>query len=325
MKWIGMAILLLALSACGPTETASQSSDPSIDKAVAEARIKSTEQAKVDREAAAKLADAKEQKKTEREITLIMAPVYAKQTEVALEIAQGQFQITQAAAKITQAAAERQAGLDELEIQKIRVETQLEITRKQREEANKAAWDEIWRWAWPLLAFALCCVVIGLLYFLPPKAQAHILEQRQLWQDQKRLLARQKESVLVLTDGSKWWFDENGIPERIDPGNGAKALPEGATAGVWSDGSTVTVREVGASVLISKARTADRSTTGRCLALVNAAIQKEGDYGFCIPRFDKVGYYSKDWQDLTNAMEEAEIVEKDATGTFLTEGGGMPT
>jgi hypothetical protein len=317
------AIFLIAIFVTGclpPGEYGGTS--PYEDKARAEGRIQATNAARVEQEAQATRQAAREAGQAENEIRRVMAPVQAKQTEMVLESTAIANRAAAAALDAEQTSTARQAQLADLEAEKRRIELQIEMDRRRRLEANAAAWDSIWRWAWPLLLLAIGGAAAAALYFLPSRWLAHRIRQERL-----------KNSILLLTDGSgrstTIWLDEQDRPEIIGAtaggsGNNGSGRHEpaspGALAGTWGDGESM--RTVGASgnVLISRPRLPDRSTTGQALVWVQASVKKFGPYQDKLLGHEQMGWGSSKWQRIKKSM--GDIVETiDGKETFLREGG----
>jgi hypothetical protein len=76
--------------------------------------------------------------------------------------------------------------------------------------------------------------------------------------------------------------------------------------------------------MISKARTPDRSTTGRALAFVQQAIRAVGPYKDQIPGWRTMGITASEWQRDFEPLKAADLVEKgekDNDSYFLKESG----
>jgi hypothetical protein len=317
MRLLAVCIFVLTLSACVPVPT-SPGSDPIIDAAVAQARQTSTVQARVDLEAQATEQAARDANKTENEIRRAMAPVQARQTEAAVELTLAAMRITEAAAQVTQTAAARLAVVEALELQQKQEQVRQEIAAQQRQEANAAAFDSVWRWADPLLRVVLF-LAVGLalaagLYFLPSR-----------WLSHKIRMEKQKKSIVLLPNGNVAYFGPGGL-ELLTPSgeHSVPAIPNlgSARSSTWGDGSQPETISVTADVLRSKPRQADNTPTGKALALVEAAIRAAGPYTDKIPRWDNLGVTSSQWQYATGILDANGLIEKTPTGTFLREGGG---
>jgi hypothetical protein len=171
--------------------------DPYQRKALAEADIQATAAARVEREAQATLQAAREAGQTEQEIARVMAPVHAKETEIALEstaVANRAAAATLGAAQTAQAFRDSAAAF---EAEKLRAEQMLELESRRRKEANDAAWASVWRWALPILELFLAIAIGGAfaagLYFYRGAGWSTVSG------------SSDKKSMALLSDGSKWF------------------------------------------------------------------------------------------------------------------------
>ena len=314
-----LSLLAVFLAACDGAPGGYGDPSPYRQKAIADAEIQETAAARVEREAQATLSAAREAGQAENEIRRVMAPVQAKQTEMALESTAIANRAAAAALDAEQTATARQALLADMEAEKHRIELQIEMDRRRRQEANAAAWDSVWRWAKPLLLLAIGGAFAAFLYFLPRRWLEHVIRQR-----------RQAGSILLLSDGTKIFFDERGQPEVLGSpaggnGNGShEPTALKSLSGVWGSGEPVQSMGASGTVLISRLRAPDHSTTGLALELVQESMRtiEGGAYKDELAGWRALNWPSSRWQRAVGALKAAGLVETvEGQGTYLPEGG----
>ena len=327
------SLLVIFLSACDGAPGDYSDPSPYRQKAIADAEIQETAAAQVERQAQATLAAARDAGETENEIARIMAPVRARESEVTLE----STAVANRAAAATLSAAETAQAIEydaaRLAAEQRRIEAQIEIDRRRRLEANAAAWDSVWRWAKPLLSLAIGGAFAALLYFLPRRWLEHVIRQK-----------RQAGSILLLSDGTKIFFDERGQPDILDldlprarfglpkssspaggNGNGSHEPDKLKTlSGVWGSGESVQAVGASGNVLVSPLRAPDHSTNGLALELVQESMRKleGGAYKDELAGWRALNWPSSRWQRAVGALKAAGLVETvEGQGTYLPEGG----
>lgn len=266
-------LCVLVLAGCGPSDWSGvPSGPPDPARMISEGYQYQTATAQAARtqEAASTLVQLKAEKRAEREIAAVFAPVQADETRVALAATVQQLNIEAGQATATQAAAQTTATYQAGQATGTAAAAELDTTRRQ---------TMAWVWAWvPIIGvmFALGVFVMGALVLAGEEQKVRLEARRQQMDEARRwsaaaLASGQQPKVLEVSAGGdhliRFMPDKPDAPKTADPQQ-------------------------------------------ELIAFVGRAIAIAGPFANRFPRWNGMGYSSEDWVKYTDWLVEAGALEK---------------
>lgn len=297
------AALGIAGAACSPAPV---QSDPYSMQALAEGQLRATQQAAIERAAAATLQAAELQERARAEIDVLNAYLGATQTAFAIDGLRATS--TMSAILATDTAVANQSTATAVAHQARATQAALEM--QMRQAARDEKWNTTMAWFYAIFWPVVIVLVLSGLGVLVWRGFNWLIE----WSDRKRAIYQTPFGIITFEP------DEFGRyrPRMLisNDSNFFRSRPN-----MNSLESGVQSITMSGSVLSSPPRTPDNSTASLALSLVQDAARVAGPASSVLPGWRQLephGWNSEKWQRVVAALRAAGLVETEqGRGTYL--------